>query len=572
MTAHPLPVTGQRQELRVTAATLVAVVSVVVAAALRLPALNWMPLDLGEAGVALGALTGAGSRSIGSPLLVQLDRLSFWLWGAGDAVARVVPALAGVAMVGLAPRLWGWIGRPAALVAAILFAASPAWVFFSRHASAGTLAGAAVLLLLASLAGNAAGRRVLVPIAFAVVVAAGGAAYTALLAFALAAVLPFAGHGRVLEWLEELWPDSQARRQAALTFAVALLVVATGILTQPQGFASLVEAPAVWAGRLGAVGRGAGTGVLLPLLANAPLETLGGLAGLIVLLRSRSPLAGALWVWTSVALGVALLTGLPGSVPDVLLPLTLAAGVAGATLWERLIQHFKWTDEGLMVGVLAMVLGFSALQWMTLADVGVVMAGTAAPDTATAWLARGSLVMAFVLLAAYFTLWGADVAARVGGTTWLIVLAALGWANGARLNYLAADELREPLRPDYMTPDLRRLADILADRGRQQTRVMVAPQLEAMLAWPLREFGDVTWDEPAGEIDADAVIRPAGETVAFGPASYMGSTFRVRGIWQPNLTGPQALARWLLQRRPAPGQETLPDIVYDPVDLYLIVE
>src|SRR5918911_238175 len=66
------------------------------------------------------------------PLLFELNALAYLLFGANDFTARLVPALMGVALVGLPFFLRRELGRSGAIAAALLFAVSPAFLYFSR--------------------------------------------------------------------------------------------------------------------------------------------------------------------------------------------------------------------------------------------------------------------------------------------------------------------------------------------------------------------------------------------------------------------------------------------------------
>jgi uncharacterized protein (TIGR03663 family) len=66
------------------------------------------------------------------PLLFHLAAGSFNLFGSSDAVARLLPALAGVAVVALPLALRGALGRWGALGAGVLLATSPTGLYFAR--------------------------------------------------------------------------------------------------------------------------------------------------------------------------------------------------------------------------------------------------------------------------------------------------------------------------------------------------------------------------------------------------------------------------------------------------------
>jgi uncharacterized protein (TIGR03663 family) len=66
------------------------------------------------------------------PLLFELNALVYLLVGASDFTARLVPALLGVAVIGLPYLLRHELGRAGAIAASALFVVSPAFLYFSR--------------------------------------------------------------------------------------------------------------------------------------------------------------------------------------------------------------------------------------------------------------------------------------------------------------------------------------------------------------------------------------------------------------------------------------------------------
>ncbi len=66
------------------------------------------------------------------PLLFELNALAYLLFGANDFTARLVPALLGVALIGLPFFLRHELGRKGAIAAGALFTISPAYLYFSR--------------------------------------------------------------------------------------------------------------------------------------------------------------------------------------------------------------------------------------------------------------------------------------------------------------------------------------------------------------------------------------------------------------------------------------------------------
>jgi uncharacterized protein (TIGR03663 family) len=66
------------------------------------------------------------------PLLFELNALAYLVFGSSDFTARLVPALFGVALIGLPYFLRHELGRAGAIAASLLFVVSPAFLYFSR--------------------------------------------------------------------------------------------------------------------------------------------------------------------------------------------------------------------------------------------------------------------------------------------------------------------------------------------------------------------------------------------------------------------------------------------------------
>src|SRR5262249_4847611 len=119
------------------------VACLVVALGLRFSRLDGWALDVSEATQAYNAWTlfrgqpsvmGEAVPNVGA-LMLLLEGLAFFLFGSTDVVARIVPALIGLALVLLPLAMRRWLGGPAALGVAVLIAVSPTLVYFSRVGS-----------------------------------------------------------------------------------------------------------------------------------------------------------------------------------------------------------------------------------------------------------------------------------------------------------------------------------------------------------------------------------------------------------------------------------------------------
>lgn len=550
-------------------------------ATLRLVDLGWYPLDPQEAALALPAWQAAAGQPFatvpGSPLLFQLQQLAFWLVHGGDAWARLVPALAGVLLILAAAGLRPLVGRPAALATAAIFAASPAWVFFGRHVSATTLSVLGVVLLLALLARGGPRARTWAPIVAGLLLVSGGVALSFMLAMAAGwLVLRVSSRDRwLLTALAGLWSEPSERRRAVLLFLATVVLAATGLLVRPEGFAALVQLPAAWL-QGAAVSTGPLMGLVLPLLAYAPVTLVFGGVGLLLAWR-RNAFGRILTLWALVGALAALFAG-PATFADILLPLTLAAGIGLGGLARSVSRHFLWREEGLMTAILLVVAGY------------LLLTAFAAVSTAQGFeVAQKQLLLASVVLlllvAVYWFLWGGYTTLRVLGLAWLVIGSMMAWSGGSALNYRRTMALAEPLRPTFVTPDGARLAADLVAASSNRLRdpdaltVVADPALQAALAWPLRSMRSQRWAIARGDISEDAVIVPGTAPVAegqpaFGPAPYLGREYLVSGSFFPSfLSGsaadPWLLLRWFLTREPIRDSTLGGAVQFDRASLYL---
>ncbi len=127
------------------------VMLVLIALASRLVGLGGVPLAPDEARHALEALdavNGAGwPAQTESPALLTGQYLIFLVAGAETFAARLVPAVAGLAVVLLALAWRRWLGTIGALVAAVMLLVSPLMLWTARQASGTSIGVLAVALL-----------------------------------------------------------------------------------------------------------------------------------------------------------------------------------------------------------------------------------------------------------------------------------------------------------------------------------------------------------------------------------------------------------------------------------------
>ena len=379
---------------------------------------SW-PLGAGEARVATDALALVQGGTISSaawarPLQTELVGLALFLFGPSQGAVRVVPLLAGLGTIALLVPLRRWIGSHAALAAAFLAAVSPTLTQVARRADAGALltllSVATLVLLLRYLTSPAAGSAATAGLCAGLLVLTNPLGWVALPLLLLAA------------WA--IAPGARARivdlAPAALGLAVALIVLATALLTHPAGFADFFSASfrELW---------------------DTSLVT-----------------AGSAWQMTPFQLLI-----------DEFLPVVLGLYSAGVALFSRDADLdapvratralFAWA---LLAAVIASILGgknlplyaFATLPWIVLGGIGL-----AAVLDAVDWreVARGRglgfLAVAFLTLAALVDTIGLLTTGPSGGTVIFVVTGAifvlLVLVPLAAFSLWLANRLDQPARP-----------------------------------------------------------------------------------------------------------------------------
>ncbi len=355
---------------RVTLEQALWLVLIAAAAALRLFSLGGVPLTEAEGTRALQSL-GAAQLRVGGfsawpgGLVDAVTAFIFKLFGAGDAAARVAPAVAGVLLIASFWLLRPYLGRGATFAAAALATVSPVFVVAART-SGGQSLGAALAILLTALAlrciEQPSTRRVAIIAALVVLGLGTDAVYLGL-------VVPLAG------WLiaRGAWaPDAgllsawtRVRRWRIWLPSAAPLCVAALLLTVSRfgfGFQRLQPgAAAEWALAFKPLPVSGSWHYLFDVLLGyeLPLLLLGA-AGCWLAVRGRlwrgRPVAGLLIVWLASGIVLDLLMGArqPSTLLLTLLPLALLSGLALSLLARSFVEgRPDLIDALLAVGLIA---------------------------------------------------------------------------------------------------------------------------------------------------------------------------------------------------------------------------
>lgn len=534
------------------------VVAFVVAVALRLPRLDGWALDAGEAARAYDAwvlfrgqppVTGeATSPNVGA-LLTLLEGIVFFLFAATDVTARLVPVLAGLALVAAPLALRPWVGGSAALGMAGLAALSPTLVYASRVVSAEIVVAALALGAVACLLRLADGRSPRGPAIGLGVIA--GAAYAAgpsavSVALTLGVGVVFAAlvapAGAIRRGLRAL-----RRRDALAAFLLASIVTAilcfTRFLSYPAGIAGAGETLAAW-GRL--LTESGGQPVQLFLLTLLIYEPIAVVFAVVAMVRDRGMQGDAIALcagWFAAAFAVWSFSA--GRGPEhavhVALPLVLLAGIGLGALLHEIAWGNVWRGVG---GVLALLmLGIV----VGLAAVGVLL--TRIDDQGGGPMAAlpAVAVLCLVVVPMAYLVWrlGGDVRPEEGdaptqaGLVALLVAALLLGAFGLRsanlLAFARADlgtELLAQRTAAFGTlPTIEAFLRLSRDVGVNDGSARdptgshgLSIALERDVRWPyvwyFREFPELTVVEPGAGTTAGAEVVIAANETGLAEAGY----------------------------------------------------
>ena len=573
------------------------------AAALRFFQLGLRPLTEGEAAQALaafrfshGAIQTAPAGTV--PALFTGNAIAFTLFGAGDAVARWLPALAGLVLALLPFGLRGRLGRGGALAASLLLALSPTAVYYSRALDGAIVVAACGLAVVVGLLNYLDTRRpaylYLAAAALGLGLCAGPAMLTLALILGLyAAWLWIAarrpGRGRGWSALKDAWAVARSEpgllARLGITLAVMFGLVATTLVLHPAGIGNAADLLAAWIRGLGPEANGQHPLylVLVMLRYELLILVLGLVAvGWWIRLRKSDPDRGE---WTQ-----------PGSA----LPHTglLAFGAAAAAILALAAGHRPAGNLLLVVAPLALLAGQGLEQtwsWLTrrvprreLALVTLVALGLIV--FLYLWIARATLMadsstvsilgmnlytstgyLLLVLLAALLMIalgavaWYWQGARLVLSGAWLtavVILALFGFRTMWGASFANVADPREllsveptPLEVRYLVNDLETLSQTRAN-DTHTLPVTVEAQTGPVVAWYLRDFKkqtavDSLASQPAPP-DTPAAVTLAAQDLPIGE-TFSGQSFPLRTHWQPwGLNGRQWLRWFLFAEAPPP--------------------
>jgi len=519
--------------------------------ALRLVHIGSPPLTVDEGQRAFDATRVAGGdvpQTWRGDLAEAATSYLFRVFGETELLARLLPALAGVALVGLLWLARPYVGRIGALVAGALLAFSPLFVLYSRSATAFSLGSFVAILIVVALFGYLQNPRsaIAFPLIVGLALAALTDAVATLVALAVVVFVVFEGVFFSNAEVRQAW---RAFRRSPLQWVTALIVLAAAIQFGITRFGTSLE-------RLDLPGlklfwemfdtprdsRPPEYHFALLLAYDWPV-LLGGTAGFVFVamrfLRQRresTAFQRFLLLWTVAASLVLALTTRreAGQLLILLLPLALLTG----RFAEELTGRADWAAAGRLwlAGVAIAAAAGAAAVLMTEWSSG--SADGAERLTLIASVAIGLALVVIVLARARAGAIPVLAVVVALGATVFVVHSTLGvaFSNGA--------EFAVDLRLTPRAAQLRATVDKLA-RERGGT-IVVDADLSDELGWTLRD-SPVVFGGPTDRASA-VVSRPDANPAGFVARD---EVWRVAEGWYPGeVLAPRRLWRWLLYREP----------------------
>jgi uncharacterized protein (TIGR03663 family) len=552
----------------------------VIAALMRLYALGSRPLGIAEAALALPALRFVQGQPAEltdfSPLLTNLNVLVFFLAGANDFWARLMPALFGIVLVALPMTCFRHrLGTGGALATSVLVAGSPTFWLFARTLDPATLCAVTSLVFVGvgfDVVDYYTRRNLLVAAgALALALTAGPGIYTILLfmlVFGLGAWLLHRRQGapmwdRIAVAYGAIRDDRDGLAQASAVFGAAFIVAATGFLVNFGGIQAALNLFVDWLASFSLVREYPVWYYPGTLVLYEPAILLFGLLGASVAVRRQDLFGTFLVTWFVGSLILYTLVGVtePQWVVWILLPLVLLAG-HGIT-WVFELEEVEEASRALLVGAFVVPL----LAYVVLQLAFYAQAGT---QSMNLFLALGAAAMTIVIALVFASsrlgmAWRPATVARGLGISLLLLTLSLSLHVAWHLNFPEHEPVRELLLAESTWGDMRDMITMLETVSQDRVGdtvnvpITVDGRLEPLVPWYLRDFANVTV--------VDEVRQPPGTPVVIVPATdkepaigdqYVGQSFRVTSRWLPaSLTGKE-LARWYFYREgPAPESSEL---------------
>ncbi|MAU02096.1 MAG: hypothetical protein CL608_33585 [Anaerolineaceae bacterium] len=526
---HQQPVAGWLSRLTV-ADGLLAVV-LLAAAILRLANLDQLPLSDAEATQALAVWQfwqpEISTVTPGSPAYFSLAGWLTQIFGFGDGLMRLIPALFGVGLVYLPWLLRHRLGTQGALVTAVLLAVSPLNSAVSRSAGGDSLAMFALLLLFIAFIRyqETAASRWLYTLfaALGLGLTSSAVFYSGLVTLLLAWFV----HSRlglslfVAGWRVE--PTETNWRQGTAVGAVIFILLSSFFLLLPNGFGASARLVGDWFQQFG------GTVSLDPLLALVryePVLVILGLVAIIWAILRSLPLALFAVYWLSSGLILLLLQRqFMANALLLTLPAALLVGIMVNAAWRR---RWDWFSGSTAVAGLA----GAFILLVNLARLGRTVQQN--PQEGSLNLLIILLTIIFIGLVLYFV--AAEDSTAVAQGLLLSILSfflVFQWGTGWWLGQQGANDPRERWVSSGTDVAMQELSETVHTISRQlansDTQLEIATTLDVpALTWYLRDFTRLEQLNALPLTPTQQVFITEANAESALASSYSGTDFPIR--------------------------------------------
>jgi uncharacterized protein (TIGR03663 family) len=545
--------------------------------AVRLFQLDAWPLSASESQTALAAwLTVQGYRPDTwgmSSLLIYGTALGFVPLAAGDATARLTPALLGAALVGLPWFLRSRLGRAGALATALVLALSPSFLFFSRSLDGGIVVATGGLgLLVCALRYVDKPRPVWLyagAACLALLLMADGSGWATIVVLGAGLAWVIRRGGRSAGWLNLA---AALRSTRLLGFLAGLLMlVSTGLLVNLGGLQHGVLDPLLtWlGGLLPGVSALPWSYHLTNLLVYEPLLVVFSVVAVGLLVYDRRPrkddeepetggrgflaLLGA-WVLISLAWTTISAAKPASATLHAALPMALLAGWAIGRLVTAMAQVRLFWSAGVALAwtYFSMLLAIAAV-----ANPVALFGGRFETLERQIQVVQAVIVIALfgglIAMAIWLARWvGLRATVLSLSLTILAMLGIFGVHSAFTLAYFPKET--EPLAREPASVEMRVLAGDLAAvarlAGESGIGITLDPKLAYPALWYLRDFRQVNLAGLTAAAKTPVVIVAKESESGVQPfvAGYEGRRYRLGSVWMPLVVPEASLWNWLANR------------------------
>jgi hypothetical protein len=563
----------KKGKLHITVETLLYLAIFVIAVALRLSNLGSLPLTDSEAEYALSTASVSGQASqfwnegeetipLSSTYHVFTATL-FYLFGTSDVNARIIPALAGFALVFSPLLLRKQLGSSVTLVLSFLFAISPVLVTTSRTAGGASLASMGLIFGISFLLRVEKSEHALSNVRWA------GAA----LGLALASG-PFVFHGLfslvigALALLLVRYRGEVKRFSSILGEYVSqflwialgvMVIIAVGFGFSFTSIASLSEAIGSWLSGWGGPVDIPGLTSWAMVLLYEPLVLIFGVIGAIVSLvkKDRLGLVAVSWMIGGL-IGVLIYPARSGmDLTWVIVPLTFLAARTIVDLAGQIAQRKVWQEFLGLTCFLLVLFAFFYLQIAAYAS-GIGPAFDVMNRGLRLWLALGVLFLGGVVLAVFGVGWNWSIPRESLGLAGFLVLFLLNVSSLWRLNFApTVASAQELWRPKVSTQSMRLMVETLEKMSQSYMRrpdtieVNVHGEIPPSIAWAIRAFPKAGGREGLDEAAFPAVITSEEQEMPQLRAEYTGQSLDILERWGwEGILPPDPITWWIQRRAP----------------------